>query len=65
MRVKDGKGGRGGTNERVERARLESESRRKRKTGERDKENLEKGVIGFEKLSYISSYGQVRLCAGM
>lgn len=36
-----------------------------RRAGGRDKENSEKGVMGFEKPFNISTYGLVRLCASV
>lgn len=43
----------------------ESEQGGRRRAGGRDKENSEKGVMGFEKPFNISTYGLVRLCASV
>ncbi len=56
-----GRGKRRGKGKEPAQARLENESGGERRAGERDKENLERGVIGFENPFNISTYRQFHM----
>lgn len=61
----DGREGPAGERAGKERSRRVGAGGGRRRAGGRDKENSEKGVMGFEKPFNISTYGLVRLCASV